>query len=134
MTTAADDIEAEVRACIAESLAIEPKDVLTTSRLVDDLGADSLDFVDILFSLEKRLGLRLRSVSVDAFLRAEFAESDLVEGRFVPQAKLEPLLQWLPALAQADDASHITPAQVYSYITVETFVRIAHAAAWRGAG
>jgi acyl carrier protein len=123
------DIDAEVAACIAESLAIEPKDVHPTSRLVDDLGADSLDFVDILFGLEKRLGLKLRSASVDAFLRAEFGEADLVDGRWVPRDKLEPLLQWLPAMNSAPDLARITPAQVYSFITVETFARIARSAA-----
>lgn len=126
-----NELPSKVIACIADCLALEAADVHLHSRLVDELGADSLDFVDILFSLEKSLGLKLRSASVDAFLRAEFSESDLVEGRWVPQAEIDQLAQWLPALAQAGDLARIAPAQVYQHITVETFVRIAASAAQR---
>ncbi len=127
MTMNPDVIQAEVIACITDSLALDAGAVQPSSRMIDDLGADSLDFVDILFGLEKRLGLKLRSASVDAFLRAEFSEADLVDGRYVPRAQIDALAQWLPAMAQHGDLAHITPSQVYSFITVETFVRIAQA-------
>ena len=126
-----DAILPKLQSMIADSLAVDESAVTADARLIDDLGADSLDFVDILFSLEKSLGLKLRSASVDAFLRAEFSESDLVEGRWVPQAEIGKLAQWMPALAKLSDLSRIAPAQVYQYITVETFVRIAAVAAAR---
>jgi acyl carrier protein len=46
-----------VRACLAESLALKPAQIELTSRLIDNLGADSLDFIDILFGLEQQCGI-----------------------------------------------------------------------------
>ena len=42
-----------VKKAIAESLAISPAKIELQSRLIDDLGADSLDFVDIVFMLDR---------------------------------------------------------------------------------
>ena len=40
-----------VRALVADSLAIPESDVRMESRLITDLGADSLDFVDLMFAI-----------------------------------------------------------------------------------
>ena len=128
------EVQSKVMACIADSLALRPQDVQLTSRLIDDLGADSLDFIDILFSLEKALGWKLRTASVDAFLRAEFSEAQLVDGRFIPRSEVDKLAAWLPAIDEAGERARITPAQIYQFISVETFVRIALLAQEAGRG
>ena len=64
----ADVIDA-VRRCVCTSLAVPEDRVTPTTRIVDDLGADSLDFVDIVFLLEEEMGVAARStdvLSVDA--------------------------------------------------------------------
>jgi acyl carrier protein len=114
--------------CVAHSLALNPADITLDSRLIQDLNADSLDFIDILFSLEKAFAVKMRNADIDNFLRAEFSESDLVDGRYVHPDKIQQLLHWLPAMQSAADLHHVTPMQVFSFITVETFVRIAASA------
>lgn len=123
------DIIGRVKACIGECLALDPAAIDETSSVVDDLGADSLDFIDILFALEKAFGLKLRSVQVESFLRADFSEGKLVDGRWVDADTLAQLRPWLPALARVGGGGNggdgrVTPAQVFSFITVETFARI----------
>jgi acyl carrier protein len=129
-----DHILERVKRCVGECLALDPAAIAATSSVVDDLGADSLDFIDILFALEKAFGLKLRSAQVESFLRADFSEGKLVDGRYVDAATLAQLRPWLPALAgegagEGGTAVRITPAQVYSFITVETFARIVAEAA-----
>ncbi len=53
----ANDIEPRVVKVIAESLCVEPEDVSMQSNLINDLGAESIDFLDIMFRLEKELDL-----------------------------------------------------------------------------
>lgn len=113
---------AGVRECLAESLALQPGEIDPQSRLVDDLGADSLDFLDILFSLEQRFALKLRSMELDALLRADFSEGKLVDKRYIPREEVERLAQWLPALRAAPDRERITPRLLYSFLTVESLV------------
>jgi acyl carrier protein len=111
-----------VRGCLAESLALKPAQIELTSRLIDELGADSLDFIDILFGLERQCGIKLRSAELDALLRADFAQETLVDKQFIPRADIDRLLDWLPALRAAPDLDRITPRALYSYITVESLV------------
>lgn len=118
-----------VARCIADSLAIDLNRVTPDARLINDLDADSLDFIDILFSLERELGCKLRNADVDAFLRAEFSEHSLVDGRYIARAEIDKLLRWLPALALAPSLERVTPGEVFGHITVETFTRIAVSAA-----
>jgi acyl carrier protein len=46
------DIEQRVIAIVADALSHEPEKVNRYSSLVDDLGAESIDFIDIVFRLE----------------------------------------------------------------------------------
>jgi acyl carrier protein len=112
---------AGVRECLAESLALAPNEIKPQSRLIDDLGADSLDFLDILFSLEQRFALKLRSMDLDALLRVDLSADKLVDKRYIPREEIDRMAQWLPALAAAD-RDRVTPRMLYSYLTVESLV------------
>lgn len=113
-----------VRDCLADSLSHPAASITRESRLIDELGADSLDFVDIIFTLERRFGVKLRTPELDRVLRAEFAEGTLVEDKYIPAADIERMRAWLPALDAAPDRARITPAQLFSYVTVEFLVRV----------
>lgn len=115
------DVLAGVRECLAESLALQPGEIQPGSRLIDDLGADSLDFLDLLFNLEQRFALKLRSMDLDALLRVDLGADKLVEKRYIPREEIERMAQWLPALAAAD-RDRVTPRMLYSYLTVESLV------------
>ena len=45
--------EEKVKRLIVEKLSVEPADVLPEASLVDDLGADSLDLVELVMALEE---------------------------------------------------------------------------------
>ncbi len=60
-----------VTEAVADCLDLERSEVTPSSRLVDDLGADSLDFVDLLFTLEKGLGIKLRKGKLDFLSRLD---------------------------------------------------------------
>ncbi len=54
-----DDIEKLVIAIIAEILNVDPKKVEHRTRLIDDLGADSLDTVEITMRVEDEFGITI---------------------------------------------------------------------------
>lgn len=49
-----EDIEKEVRSMIAEILEKDPEEIKPDSRLVEDLGMDSLKALEILVAVEKK--------------------------------------------------------------------------------
>jgi acyl carrier protein len=108
---------------LADSLAIDAASIAPESRLIDDLGMDSLDFVELIFSLERRFEVKLRSAELDMLLKAEFDPKKLVDGRYLPPGDIAAMTQWMPSLAGAD-AARISPKDLYGYITVESIARL----------
>jgi acyl carrier protein len=49
-------IEAEVKKIIAEQLSVEESKVVPEASFVEDLGADSLDTVELVMALEDKFG------------------------------------------------------------------------------
>ena len=46
-------IEAQVKSIVAEQLGVKEEEVTNTASFVDDLGADSLDTVELVMALEE---------------------------------------------------------------------------------
>jgi acyl carrier protein len=113
-------IEATVRAVVADSLAVPRDQVTAESRLVDDLGADSLDFIDILFSLEKAFAIKVRESELDFLARLDFSSPEVMKDGYLTAGTVERLREWLPLLDRVPDAARVTPRELFSMITVET--------------
>ena len=54
------EIEEKVKAFLIEDLEIEKEDIAPEAKLKDDLGIDSLDFVDIVVIVEKNFGFKIK--------------------------------------------------------------------------
>ena len=55
-----------VREVTVEVLGVEPGDVVETAALKDDLGADSLDLVELVMALEERLEVTIPEEELEA--------------------------------------------------------------------
>lgn len=53
MTMKANEIEARVKKIVVEQLGVKEEEVTTDASFVDDLGADSLDTVELVMALEE---------------------------------------------------------------------------------
>lgn len=54
-----DEIFEKVKACLVDALGVDEEDVSPTATMVGDLGAESIDFLDIIFRLEKAFGIKI---------------------------------------------------------------------------
>lgn len=109
-----------VRRCVAESLAVPASEVALESRLVDDLGADSLDFVDIVFMLDRELDIRVRETEFNFLTRLDFSSPEVMKGAHLTEPVVARLSEWLPALRVVPDRTKVTPRQLFSLITIES--------------
>jgi acyl carrier protein len=75
-----DEIRAAVRSCIAEGLFLGEEEVTPDTALFGDLAAESIDMLDILFRIERRLGVRLKGSDISEHIlgmsQEEFADAD----------------------------------------------------------
>jgi acyl carrier protein len=72
-------VEAEITAILCTALEVAPEDVVPDARIMNELGADSIDLLDIRFRIERVLGLRITNEELAvAFGEAKTAQ-DFIE-------------------------------------------------------
>jgi acyl carrier protein len=52
-------VEEKVKSIIAEQLGVKAEEVTPTASFIDDLGADSLDTVELVMALEEEFGIEI---------------------------------------------------------------------------
>ena len=53
------DIAARVKKIVVEHLGVEPEKVIDSANFIDDLGADSLDTVELVMAFEEAFGVEI---------------------------------------------------------------------------
>ncbi len=59
MVQTEEEIYTKVSATLVEALNVDEEDIKPTATLVSDLGAESIDFLDIVFRLEREFGIKI---------------------------------------------------------------------------
>lgn len=54
-----DNIEAQVKEIIVEQLGVDPEKVTTDAKFIEDLGADSLDTVELVMTFEEKFSIEV---------------------------------------------------------------------------
>ncbi len=78
-----EEIFAKVREILCEALSVDEEEVTPEARLTADLGAESIDFLDIVFRLEKAFGIKIPRGEL-------FPDNLLQDERFVKDGKITP--------------------------------------------
>lgn len=117
------DIENTVRAIVAESLAMQVDQVSPTVSLIDELGAESLDFLDIVFKLERAYDIQITRGELERAARGDMSDDEFAPGGVISEAGLARLRELMPeAAAKIKPGLH--PGQILSLFTVQTFVHL----------
>ena len=59
MAMSRDEIFTQVQEVLVDALGVDDDEVTTDATLMGDLGAESIDFLDIVFRLEKAFGIKI---------------------------------------------------------------------------
>jgi acyl carrier protein len=127
LATRHNELYQHVRACVADVLAIDPAKVGPNASLIDDLGAESLDFLDLVFRLETDYGVKIPRDGIRLAAQDGLADGFEQGGVLTPDA-LDRLRTLMPEVAAARLAPGLRTHQIANLFTVETFVRLV---AWR---
>ncbi len=60
MAASRNDIFEQVQGVLVDALGVDTNEVTTQATLMGDLGAESIDFLDIVFRLEKAFGIKIQ--------------------------------------------------------------------------
>lgn len=118
--TTNEGILAKMRGLVADSLALGVDEIGPQSRLIPDLGADSLDFIDLIFMIEKEFGIKIRDGELASAATLDFSSPEVMRNGYMTRETIDKLMDWLPALRDVEDLARVTPAQLFSFVSVET--------------
>lgn len=80
MTTKTNEIEARVKKIVVEQLGVKEDEVTADASFVDDLGADSLDTVELVMALEEEFETEIPDEDAEKMLTIKDAVKYIVEG------------------------------------------------------
>ena len=72
-----DNIEARVKKIVAEQLGVAEADIKNESHFVDDLGADSLDNVELVMALEEEFECEIPDEEAEKITNVKQAIDDV---------------------------------------------------------
>jgi acyl carrier protein len=67
------DIETRVKSVVVEQLGVEESEVTNAASFVDDLGADSLDTVELVMALEEEFGTEIPDEDAEKITTVQLA-------------------------------------------------------------
>ncbi len=73
----------KVRTCLVDALGVDDEEVTPEATMVGDLGAESIDFLDIVFRLEKTFNIKIPRGEL-------FPEDILTNAEYVRDGKVTP--------------------------------------------
>src|SRR3954447_2834019 len=89
-----DEIFEKVQATLVDALGVDEEDVTRDATLQGDLGAESIDFLDIVFRLERNFGIKIPRGEL--FPEGVVADPDMIEGNRLTVKGVEELKARMP--------------------------------------
>lgn len=118
----------KVRDIIADVLVIDADDVSLQSRLIVDLGAESIDFLDLVFQLEKEFAIKIPRGQLEKNARGALAEDEFEKGGVLTPEGLEALKSYLSEVPASSFKPNMKVNEIPMLFTVETFCKLIVAA------
>ena len=113
-----ETVTTRVARCVAQVLAKTPGEISPESRLIQDLGADSLDLVELMYVLEDEFGMHLEKQDLSLSAQLDLPENEVHQNEVLTGKALELLRERYP---KATDVlvEGATRARLATLITVE---------------
>ncbi len=120
MALSRDEIMEKVREALVDALGVDEDEVTPDARIGGDLGAESIDFLDIVFRLEKAFNIKIPRGDL-------FPDNILTSDEYVQDGKLTPkgieeLKARLPYADLAEFEKNPTVQDIADLFTVDMIV------------
>jgi len=121
---ASTDVALRVRKVIAESLCVELDEVSVNSNLINDLGAESIDFLDIMFRLEKEFDVKVPQREIERQARGDMQPEDFEKDGILQPKGLARLKELIPEIDPTAWREGMALRELPALFTVAVFVGI----------
>ncbi|MCP9913507.1 MAG: acyl carrier protein [Cyanobium sp.] len=109
---------------MAEALGCDEEEITLTASLIDDLDAESIDFLDIVFRLEKTFKVKIPRGKILEDSRGPLSESEFEQNGVVTSAGLAQLKAYLSEVPAERFKTPLNVADIPRLFTPETFLKL----------
>jgi acyl carrier protein len=114
----------KVAATVADALACDAGKVKLEASLINDLGAESIDFLDIIFRLERAFKVKIPRGKIVEEARGELSEAQFESAGVVTDAGVARLKTFLNEVPTDRFKLPLKTAEIPKLFTVETFCKM----------
>ncbi len=120
-----DEVFAKVRDVLVDALGVDEDEVTPQAKLVEDLGAESIDFLDIVFRLEKAFGIKIQQSEL--FPENVLNDPQYVSGGKVTDQGMAELKKRLPHADLSDFEENREVSEFSNVFTVDAISKFVQA-------
>ena len=124
MNPSPSEIESRVLSIVADALDQPAERVTLDASLVDDLGAESIDFLDIVFRLEREFKVKIPRGKAMEEARGELSEEEFEQGGIVTDAGVSKIRAYLSEVPADRIKTPLKAAEIPKLFTTETFCKM----------
>jgi acyl carrier protein len=115
-----DEIFEKVQATLVDALGVDEEDVTHAATLQGDLGAESIDFLDIVFRLEREFGIKIPRGEL--FPENVVSDPEMIHRGKLTAKGLDELKSRMPYADLSDFASNPEVEKIGDLYTVDMLV------------
>jgi acyl carrier protein len=122
-TSDRSEVEEKVRLLVAEAVGRPPTAVTLDASLVEDLGADSLALLDLVFMLERAFGIQITRGEIEQTARGDLTDEEFAPGGVISDIGLARLRALMPE-AEGRIQPGLRQGQILALFSARTFASI----------
>jgi acyl carrier protein len=115
----ADDYLAPVQEAVAAALGVDDDEASPDATLMDDLGAESIDLLDILFRIERSVGVKIQASDLGDEIQGGIPDEEVGAGANVSRKGLEHLTTVMPQIDPDEYEDKLPAEEVIMHFTVQ---------------
>ena len=119
-----ESVYPKVREIIADVLVIEEDEISLNSRLIADLGAESIDFLDLIFQLEKEFSIKIPRGQLEKNARGDLAEDEFEKAGVLTDKGMKAIKSYLNEVPEDYFGASLKVNEIPTLFTVETFCKL----------
>ena len=124
MTATIDSIYPKVGEIIADVLSIDIDKIQLNKSLVNDLGAESIDFLYLVFCLEREFKIKIPQGQIEERVRASLAEGEFDKAGIITSIGIAVLRNYLSEVPKERFKQSMKVGDIPTLFTVETFCKL----------
>ncbi len=114
----------KVKAIIADVLVTDEDKIALDKRLIADLGAESIDFLDLVFQLEREFNIKIPRGQLEKNARGDLSEAEFEKGGVLTAQGMQALRAYLSEVPSQYFKESMKVNEIPTLFTVETFCKL----------